>query len=129
LTTAGTGRPRFAIVDDEPFMAELVSDMLLSVGADVEVFHLGADLFKRANLQQFSAIVLDLSLPDMDGFEIMDQLATDSHAISILLMSGHDLAVVRAAKIYGNGLGLNVRGTLTKPFSRDELLTALGLPP
>jgi hypothetical protein len=43
-------------------------------------------------------------------------------------MSGHDLAVVRAAKIYGNGIGLQMRGALTKPFTKYELFKALGLP-
>jgi hypothetical protein len=42
-------------------------------------------------------------------------------------MSGHQLATVRAAQIYGNGVGLKMRGALTKPFSRDALLVTLGL--
>jgi FixJ family two-component response regulator len=70
---------------------------------------------------------LDLSLPDVDGFELMDQLAAQRVGMSLVLMSGHSLATVRAAKIYGNGIGLKVRGALTKPFSRTELFAALGL--
>jgi two-component system OmpR family response regulator len=126
--TAGTlDRPLFAVVDDEPFMAELVSDMLTSGGAEVEVFPLGSDLLKSPRLAKFKAIVLDLSLPDIDGFEIMDRLAIDNIGLSIVLISGHDLAVVRAAKIYGNGIGMNTRAALTKPFTRDALFAALGL--
>jgi DNA-binding response OmpR family regulator len=120
-------RPLFAVVEDEPFMAEMVGDMLTSRGVDVEVFHHGADLLKSANLRKFKAIVLDLSLPDIDGFVLMDRLAADAVSVCLLLMSGHDLAIVRAAKIYGNGIGLNMRGALTKPFAREELFAALGL--
>jgi CheY-like chemotaxis protein len=82
---------------------------------------------KSPNLQWFKAVILDLSLPDIDGFELMNTLAADAEGMPMVLMSGHDLAVVRAAKIYGNGLGLRVRGALTKPFTRDQLFAALGL--
>lgn len=118
----------FAVVEDEPFMAQLVGDMLMSGGAEVEVFMRGADLFKSTNLLAFTAIVLDLSLPDTDGFDLMDRLAAEARGMSVVLMSGHDLPVLRAARLYGNGLGLQVRGALTKPFARDELLIALGVP-
>jgi FixJ family two-component response regulator len=109
-------------------MAQLVSDMLSSGGVDVELFMLGADLLKHSDLCKFKSIILDLSLPDIDGFELMDVLAAQSPGMSIVLMSGHALATVRAAKIYGNGIGLNVRSALTKPFTSDELFAALGLP-
>ena len=109
-------------------MAELVSEMLLSSEVDVEVFPLGADLLKSPGLLNFKGIVLDLSLPDMEGFDIMDQLASLASKSSILVMSGHDHAIVIAARIYGNGIGLRMRGALTKPFTRGQLLAALGLP-
>ena len=118
---------RFAVVEDDPFMAELVRDMLSSAGVAVEVFALGAELLQCAHLRAFKAILLDLSLPDIDGFDLMDKLAEDSIGMSVVLMSGHDLATLRGAKLYGNGIGLNMRGALTKPFTRDELLAALGL--
>ena len=120
-------RPLFAIVEDEAFMAELVSGMLGGADVDVEVFPLGSALLKSPNLTKFTAIVLDLSLPEMDGFELMDALAAQAAGMPMVLMSGHDLAVVRAAKIYGNGLGLKVRGALTKPFTQEALLASLGL--
>ena len=120
-------RPLFAIVEDEPFMAELVSDMLGGADVDVEVFSLGTALLKSPNLQWFTAIILDLSLPDICGFDLMDKLAADAEGMSMVLMSGHDLAVLRAAKIYGNGIGLKVRGVLSKPFSRDQIFASLGL--
>lgn len=129
--SAGTGRPLFAVVEDEPFMAELVSDMLCSADVDVEVCTLGEDLFKSANLQNFKGILLDLSLSDMDGFDVMDRLASDTTRllcdVPIVLMSGHDTETLRAARIYGKGADLNVRAALSKPFARDDLLAALGL--
>ena len=125
--SAGLGRQRFAIVEDDPFMAELVSGMLTLGGVDFEVFTQGKDLLKRSNLHEFQAIILDLSLPDIDGFDLMEKLATEVAGMSMVLMSGHPLSVVRAAKIFGNGIGLKVRGAITKPFTQAELFAALGL--
>ena len=108
-------------------MAEMVRDMLTSRGIDVEVFYNATDVLKSANLRNFKTVVLDLSLPDIDGFVLMDKLADQAFYAPMLLMSGHDIAIVRAAKIYGNGIGLHVRGALTKPFTQAELFAALGL--
>lgn len=128
MTLAKAVRARFAIVEDEPFMAQLVSDMLVSSGAEVEIFELGAALLKSADLLKFKAIILDLSLPDIDGFELMENLAANTIGMSIVLMSGHDPGTLRAARIYGNGLGLKMRGALAKPFTKYEMLAALGWP-
>jgi FixJ family two-component response regulator len=121
----------FAIVDDEPFMSQLVSDMLTSVDVnvdvDVEVFLLGTDFLQSLNLLKFKTIILDLSLPDIDGFEIMDRLAAEAIGISVLLISGHKSATIDAARIYGRGIGLNMLGALSKPFTRNELFSGLGL--
>jgi DNA-binding response OmpR family regulator len=117
----------FAIVDDEPFISQLVSDMLSSANVDVEIFPLGIEFLQSPNLLKFKTIILDLSLPDIDGFEIMDRLATEAIGISVLLISGHKSATLDAARIYGRGIGLKMRGALAKPFSSDELFSGLGL--
>ena len=117
----------FAIVDDEPFMAQLVSDMLASADVDVAVFPLGADFLQSPNLLKFKTVILDLSLPDIDGFDLMDKLAADTIDLPVLLISGHNTATINAARIYGKGIGLNMLGALTKPFTSDELFSGLGL--
>jgi FixJ family two-component response regulator len=91
------------------------------------LFLLGNDLFKSPNLAEFKVVILDLALPDIDGFDIMERLAVESMGMSIVVINGHDLGVVRAVKVYGNGLGLQVRGAITKPFTKEELAMALRL--
>ena len=119
----------FAIVDDEPFMSQLLSDMLTTVDVhvDVELFLLGTEFLQSSNLLKFKTIILDLSLPDIDCFELMDKLAADAIGTSVLLISGHKSSTINAARIYGRGIGLNMLGALTKPFTRDDLLSCLGL--
>lgn len=116
-----------AVVEDDSFMAQLICEMLESGEIDVEVFPLGRDLLRQTDLPKYKTIILDLSLPDIDGFDQMDELASRHAGLSVLLMSGHSQATLAAAKLYGDGIGLNVIGTLQKPFSRDDLFTALGL--
>jgi two-component system response regulator FixJ len=115
-----------AVVEDDPFMAELVRGFLSTAGFDVEFFPLGQSLLGCTHLLQFKVLLLDLSLPDIDGFELMEKLAARGVTMPVVLMSGHDLAVLNAAQMYGSGLGLNMRSTLTKPFTREELMAALG---
>lgn len=119
--SSGALRPQFAVVEDDSFMAQLVSDMLLSSVVGVEVFSGGAALLRSADLPHFKAFILDLSLPDIDGFEVMDALAARKIDAPIVLMSGHDSAILLAAKIYGTAIGLDVRGTLKKPFTQQDL--------
>jgi FixJ family two-component response regulator len=110
-------------------MAELVSNMLAHLPLDVEVFFNGADLLKSPHLMRFTTLVLDLSLPDIDGFDLMDRLAAVAQPGALLLMSGHSQAALRASLLYGNGIGLQVKGALCKPFSGDELCMTLGFAP
>jgi FixJ family two-component response regulator len=117
-----------AIVDDDPSMIKLVKLMLSTTGVRAESFTVGGELFKSPALKKFGSIVLDLSIQDTDGFRVMDQLAARNITVPIVLISGHDDAVLMAAKAYGNGIGLNLRGALSKPFSQQQLLGALDLP-
>jgi FixJ family two-component response regulator len=89
--TGANSRSLYAVVDDQSLMAELVSEMLTSAGSDVEVevFSLGQHLLKSKNLKNFKAVIMDLSLPDIDGFDLMEQLAVDNKGLAVVLMSGH----------------------------------------
>lgn len=122
-----TVSPLFAVVEDDPYVALLIKYMLTDAHVRVEMFALGSDLLKSPNLPHFQTILLDLSLPDIDGFDLMQQLATRYIGLSILIISGHADATLRAAQMHANGVGLNVRGVLCKPFSKEDLLSLLGL--
>ena len=88
---------------------------------------MGGELLRCSELNTFTAVLMDLSLPDIDGFDLLDKLAFKATGLPILLMSGHSQAILDAACLYANSLGLRVLGRLCKPFSRAELYSALGL--
>jgi hypothetical protein len=75
--------------------------------------------------QSLYAVVEDE--PDMEGFDVMDKLASIGSRSSILITSGHDSSIVLATNIYGRGIRLNMRGALTQPSTRNDLLSGLGL--
>lgn len=127
LTAQPALRP-LAIVEDDPHVCALLGDMLCGSGVVVEFFARGASLLDSASTERFGAILLDLSLPDMDGFEVLDRLARTQGGTPVVLMSGHDAVILDAARLYGSGIGLTMRQPLAKPFTRAALLGAIGLP-
>lgn len=116
-----------AIVDDEPFMQELLLDMLQEQGFALTAFGTGRTFLASHGRACYDAVVLDLSLPDVDGFETLECMARINTSTHILLISGHAQATVAAALLYAQGLGFQNASMLCKPFSRMELLLALQL--
>ena len=116
-----------AIVEDDPFMTDLVKEMLVSEGTEVEAFPSAQALLSSPNLHKLKTIVLDISLPDIDGFGVMDKLAEDFLGMPVLLISGHDFSVISAANLYGKRIGLKMHQPLSKPFTKQDLLGSLGI--
>jgi EAL domain-containing protein (putative c-di-GMP-specific phosphodiesterase class I) len=86
---------------------------------------------KPAGLQEFlhttrpDVIVLDLQMPGLDGVSALRHLADTNVPARILLVTGMDERTIAAAEQYGLRRGLQILGTLQKPFEPDELLMRL----
>jgi FixJ family two-component response regulator len=126
--TAGMDKLSIALVDDDLSVTQQVQEMISPKGSYFQAFALGADLLKSTSLDRFNFIILELSLPDIEGFEIIEMLAEKKIRGTIIVVSVHEYAVVRAAKMYGKSFGLNMGPALTKPFTNADLLAALCLP-
>jgi two-component system KDP operon response regulator KdpE len=110
-----TRRPRVLAVDDEPALLELARDSLEARGFQVLTAHDGTEALRRARDDVPDLIILDLVLPDLDGFEVLRQLrATMAVPVIILTMRDDERDMIR-------GLELGADGYVTKPFSPDEL--------
>lgn len=114
-----------AIIEDDPLMAELIREMIGSYEEALEVFPLGRNFLESTHAEDFKVIILDLSLPDLDGFDLLKLLSTKSNKWRIILVSGHQNSVISAAVLYCQSMGFEVLGSLQKPFSRIELISAL----
>ena len=112
-------KPKILVVDDEPEAVELLEFNLKQAGYVVSTAGDGADALKRARSQTPDMIVLDVMLPEMDGFEICKSLRLDSATakIPIIMLTAKAAEIDRVL-----GLELGADDYLTKPFSPRELL-------
>ena len=107
---------RILIIEDDINIAELERDYLEISGFEVVIRHNGAKGLDLAIKEQFDLIVLDLMIPEIDGFEICKKVR-EKKDIPILMISARkdDIDKIR-------GLGLGADDYLTKPFSPNEMV-------
>jgi two-component system OmpR family response regulator len=108
---------RILVVEDEPKMAALVARALREEGHAADVAGDGNDALWMAKSAPYDAVVLDVMLPGVDGFEVLRRLRADSVWTPVLLLTARDAVGDRV-----NGLDAGADDYLTKPFSFEELL-------
>lgn len=112
--------PRLLVVDDQPEMVELLSDILSEAGYDVESATTGREALEKVNRRHPDLILLDAMMPGLSGFEVAAALKNDTatRLIPIIMLTGlSDLD----DKI--RGIEAGVDDFIVKPFNRLELLT------
>jgi two-component system, OmpR family, response regulator len=109
--------PRVLVVDDEPNITDLLSMALRYEGFEVEVAHTGRQALKAVTEFRPALLVLDIMLPDVDGFEVTRRLAGRGDRVPILFLTARD-----ATEDKVRGLTLGGDDYLTKPFSLEELV-------
>jgi two-component system phosphate regulon response regulator PhoB len=115
----GAVRAKILVVDDEPEALELLEFNLDQAGFQVLSAADGAEAVKKARATTPSLIVLDLMLPEVDGFEVCKMLRRDpaTAAIPIVMVTARAAEVDRIL-----GLELGADDYVTKPFSPRELV-------
>jgi two-component system, OmpR family, response regulator len=111
---------RVLVVEDEVKMAALIRRGLQEEGMAVDVADRGEDALWMAGSTEFDAIVLDVMLPGIDGFETCRRLRDDAVWSPVLMLTARDAVEDRVA-----GLDHGADDYLTKPFSFSELLARL----
>lgn len=107
---------KILIVEDEEVIADLEKDYLELSGFEVEITNNGKDGLEQALKGDFSLVILDLMLPEIDGFEVCKKIREERN-IPIIMVSAKkdDIDKIR-------GLGLGADDYITKPFSPSELV-------
>jgi two-component system OmpR family response regulator len=108
---------RVLVVDDEQPIAELVATALRYEGFDVSMSFNGLDALDQVVQFRPDLVVLDVMLPDVDGFEVQARLRRDGFHVPVLFLSARDAV---ADKV--RGLTLGADDYMTKPFSVEELV-------
>jgi two-component system, OmpR family, response regulator len=111
---------RVLVVDDEPNIVDVVSMALRHHGFDVKAADTGAGALLEAREWRPHALVLDVMLPDIDGFEVAKRLSDEHARVPILFLSARDAT---ADKV--RGLTAGGGDYVTKPFSLEELMARL----
>ncbi len=111
---------RILIVEDDVKMAGLLRRGLREEGVAVDVAGRGEDALWMASATEYDALVLDVMLPGIDGFETCRRLRADGVWAPVLMLTARDAVGDRVA-----GLDSGADDYLTKPFSFSELLARL----
>lgn len=120
-TDASSGRTRLLMIDDDKKLCRLVSTYLEPLGFDVIPVHTGPEGVERATAEgeTWHAVILDVMLPGMDGFEVLRRIRARSH-VPVLMLTARGDEMDRIV-----GLEVGADDYLPKTFSTRELLARL----
>ncbi len=118
--TATAEAVKILVVDDEESITDLLATALRYEGFDVEVAHTGREALRSVGSFRPHLIVLDVMLPDWDGFEVTKRLVDQRERIPVLFLTARDATGDRV-----RGLTLGGDDYVTKPFSLEELVARI----
>jgi DNA-binding response OmpR family regulator len=116
---APPGKTRVLVIDDDRKLCRLIRDYLQPMGYEVSAAHSGTDGVARALGEVWDAIILDVMLPGLDGFEALKQIRRTSD-VPVLMLTARGEAADRIV-----GLEMGADDYLPKTFSTRELLARL----
>jgi two-component system, OmpR family, response regulator len=121
---SGAERPqspaRLLVVEDEPNILELLAASLRYAGFEVVTAAAGGEAVQAAHRHRPDLIVLDVMLPDIDGFEVLQRLRTGGTRTPVVFLTARD-----ATEDKIRGLTLGGDDYVTKPFSLEEVIARI----
>ncbi len=111
---------RVLLIEDDRALARSIELMLKTAGFVVDMTDMGEDGVEHSKVYEYDMVLLDLTLPDITGFEVLKQLRMGRINTPVMILSGNpDIeAKVRT-------LGYGADDYLTKPFNKDELIARI----
>jgi len=118
--TSGSPHQRVLVVDDEPAIRRFLRTSLTAQGFLVDEAENGKMALDELRRHPFDLLILDLGLPDIDGFDIIERLRQSGSSVPILVLSSR---TDEAGKV--KALDLGADDFVTKPFGVEELLARM----
>jgi DNA-binding response OmpR family regulator len=112
---------RILLVEDERAIAQDIAEALQSAGYVVEIVTDGEEAWFQASTEEFGAIILDLSIPKLDGLLVVRRLRAEGNSVPILVLTARAAWLQRV-----EGIDAGADDYLTKPFHTEELIARLG---
>ena len=116
---ATTGGHRILVVDDEPYIIDVVTSALRFEGFSTDHATTGSEALDKARTGDYEMFVLDVMLPDIEGFEVCRRLQSEHADTPVLFLTARDAT---SDKLEGLAQGDDY---VTKPFSIDELIARI----
>jgi len=111
---------RVLLIEDEPLTTKSLKNGLSTRGIICDQASLGQQGIEIAKLYDYSVIILDLMLPDVDGYEVLLRLRAAKVKVPVIILSG-----LATSDHITKGLNLGADDYLTKPFNIDELVARI----
>jgi two-component system, OmpR family, response regulator len=120
MSANGSETHRILVVDDEPNIVDVISMALRFQGFDVESANTGSQALAAVAAFRPHLILLDVMLPDMEGFDVANRLGAQRSRVPIIFLTARD-----ATEDKIRGLTLGGDDYVTKPFSLEELVARI----
>ncbi|MBL9146520.1 MAG: response regulator transcription factor [Verrucomicrobiaceae bacterium] len=111
---------KILIAEDDPELARQTQDWLREAGHETVWVKAGYEALSRGHEVAFDLILLDIGLPELDGFQIIEQLRGDAVRTPVICLTARDTVMDRV-----HGLKVGADDYLTKPFAEPELLARI----
>ena len=121
VETPPASPPAILVVDDDPDIGMVLTELLEGEGHQVVVEVTGAEALDRIHRSHFDTVLLDVGLPDKDGLIVLGDIRKSNPQIPVIILSAHKALERRAGP-------LDLQGAfayLTKPFNREELKSTI----
>ena len=112
---------RILLADDEPTVQRLYRQMLEGSGFEVEAASDGQETLDKVTSEPFDLVILDLNMPRLDGFEVLEKMKEAGKSIPVIVMTGHFPEEVVADRLEG----LSIVEVLRKPVMITTLLNSV----
>ena len=112
----GLYKMRILVVEDDEAISEMLSDYLTSKGFAIDIARDGAEAYSILEIFPFDLVILDIMLPKMNGYEVIEKLRAENNNVPVLMLTARDSTEDKI-----NGLELGADDYLVKPFHMTEL--------
>lgn len=105
------------IVDDSTFQRKIVQKILSAAGFQTEQASNGQECLQALERERFELVLLDLNMPEMDGFQVLESMSDKEHAVPVIVLTADIQNSTRQRCI-----DLGAENVLNKPPKQEELL-------
>ena len=107
---------RIAVVDDDAICRTFMTEVLAEAGCEVAPCASALEFLRLSGRERFSALILDLAMPDVDAFELVERLAVMPEPQTIVIVSSMQQPVIDAAVAVFRNSGMRIIGAFRKPL-------------